>query len=201
MKIYNTLTRTKEELHTLVPGEVRIYACGPTVYNLIHIGNARPLCVLDVLRNYLEYRGFKVIFAQNFTDIDDKIINRAAAEGLNYEEIAEKYIREYWTDARGLNVKPATFHPKATENIDEIIRMTADLIDGGYAYESEGDVYFSPSKFEGYGKLSKQQLEELESGARVSVGETKREAADFALWKAAKEGEPSWDSPWGKGRP
>jgi len=201
VRIYNTLTRKKEELNTVVPGEVKIYACGPTVYNLIHIGNARPLCVFDVLRRYLEYRGFRVLFAQNFTDIDDKIINRAAAEGVPFEVISEKYIAEYWTDARGLNVKPATYHPKATENIDEIIQITATLIEKGYAYETAGDVYFSPSKFEDYGKLSKQQLEDLESGARVSVGETKHEAADFALWKAAKEGEPSWDSPWGKGRP
>lgn len=201
MLIYNTLTRQKEELKTLDEGEVKIYACGPTVYNFIHIGNARPLCVFDVLRRYLEYRGYKVKFIQNFTDIDDKIINKAAEEGISISEVSEKYIREYKIDAKGLNVREATFHPKATENIGEIISIIKTLIEKGYAYETDGDVYFSPSKFEGYGKLSHQPLEDLEAGARIMVGEVKREPMDFALWKSAKPGEPHWESPWGDGRP
>ena len=201
MKVFNTLTRQKEELIPLTPGEFRIYACGPTVYNFIHIGNARPICVFDVLRRYLEYRGNKVIFVQNFTDIDDKIINRANAEGVTFKEISEKYIAEYKTDAAGLNVRPATVHPKATENIDEIISIIETLIEKGYAYEVEGDVYFSPSKFDAYGKLSHQPLEDLMSGARINIGELKREPMDFALWKSSKPGEPAWESPWGPGRP
>lgn len=201
MKIYNTLANKKEELKTIEEGLVKIYACGPTVYNLIHIGNARPVCVFDVLRRYLEYRGNKVEFAQNFTDIDDKIINRANDENTRYDVIAEKYIDEYKADAKGLNIRPATYHPKATENIDEIIDIIATLVDKGYAYEVDGDVYFSPGKFDEYGKLSNQPLEDLESGARIMVGEIKREPMDFALWKSGKPGEPVWDSPWGKGRP
>ena len=201
MRIYNTLSKSKEELKTITPGEVKIYACGPTVYNFIHIGNARPICVFDVLRRYLEYRGYKVIFVQNFTDIDDKIIRRANEEGVTFTEISEKYIKEFKTDAAGLNFREATVHPKATENVGKIIEIVQGLIDKGYAYESQGDVYFSPSKFEGYGKLSHQPLEELENGARIMVGEIKREPMDFALWKAAKPGEPFWDSPWGNGRP
>lgn len=201
MKVYNTLTRQKEELKPITPGEVRIYACGPTVYNYIHIGNARPLCVFDVLRRYLEYRGYKVHFVQNFTDIDDKIIRRANEEGISFSEVSEKYIKEFWVDARGMNVREATVHPKATENVDEIISIISALVEKGYAYEAQGDVYFSPAKFAEYGKLSHQPLEELEAGARINVGELKKEPMDFALWKAAKPGEPSWDSPWGKGRP
>ena len=201
MRIFNTMTRTKEELQTIRPNEVSIYACGPTVYNFIHIGNARPLCVFDVMRRYLEYRGMKVNFVQNFTDIDDKIIKRANEEGKTYKEISETYIREFWTDAKGLNVREATVHPKATENIDEIIRIIETLVEKGYAYDADGDVYFSPSRFPQYGKLSHQPLEDLEAGARIMVGEVKREPMDFALWKAAKPGEPYWDSPWGKGRP
>ena len=201
MRVFNTMTRTKEELKTIRPNEVRIYACGPTVYNFIHIGNARPLCVFDVMRRYLEYRGMKVTFVQNFTDIDDKIIKRANEEGKTYKEIAETYIREFWTDAKGLNVREATVHPKATENIDEIIHIIETLVEKGYAYDADGDVYFSPSKFPQYGKLSHQPLEDLEAGARIMVGEVKREPMDFALWKAAKPGEPYWESPWGKGRP
>ncbi len=201
MKIYNTLSRAKEELVPLRDGEVMIYVCGPTVYNFIHMGNGRPLCVFDVLRRYLEYRGLKVNYVQNFTDIDDKIINRANEEGVDFSVISETYIGEYFTDADGMNVRRATTHPKATENLGEIISLVGDLISKGFAYESEGDVYFSPSKFPEYGKLSHQPLEELVSGARIAVGEIKREPADFALWKKAKEGEPSWDSPWGKGRP
>ena len=201
MKIFNTLTRKKEELKTLEEGKVKIYACGPTVYNYIHIGNARPLCVFDILRRYLEYRGYEVTFVQNFTDIDDKIIRRANEEGVSYKEISEKYIEEFWTDAKGLNVREATVHPKATENIDEIINIISTLIEKGYAYEADGDVYFSPKKFSGYGKLSHQPLEDLEAGARIMVGEVKKEPMDFALWKAAKPGEPYWESPWGHGRP
>ena len=201
MKVYNTLTRQKEELVPITPGEVKMYACGPTVYNYIHIGNARPLCIFDILRRYLEYRGYKVKFVQNFTDIDDKIIKRANEEGVEFSEVSEKYIDEFWKDAKGLNVRQANVHPKATENIDNIINIISTLIDKGYAYEAQGDVYFSPKNFDGYGKLSHQPLEELEAGARIMVGEVKREPMDFAVWKAAKPGEPSWDSPWGKGRP
>ncbi len=201
MKVFNTLTRSKEELKTIEENKVKIYACGPTVYNFIHIGNARPLCVFDVLRRYLEYRGLDVRFVQNFTDIDDKIIRRANEEGVSYKEISEKYIEEFWTDAKGLNVREATVHPKATENIDEIINIISTLVDKGYAYEADGDVYFSPKKFKEYGKLSHQPLEDLEAGARIMVGEVKKEPMDFALWKNAKPGEPYWESPWGNGRP
>ena len=202
MRIYNTLTRRKEELKTITDGEVKIYACGPTVYNYIHIGNSRPLCVFDTLRRYLEYRGYKVKFVQNFTDIDDKIIKKAIEENSDYKTVSEKYIKEFWTDAKGLNFREATVHPKATENIDEIINIITTLVEKGYAYPVEnGDVYFSPKKFSGYGKLSHQPLEELEAGARINIGELKREPMDFALWKGAKPGEPYWESPWGKGRP
>lgn len=201
MKVYNTLTRQKEELKPIKEGEFRIYACGPTVYNYIHIGNARPICVFDVLRRYLEYKGNNVIFVQNFTDIDDKIINRANDEGVTFSEISEKYISEYKTDSSGLNVKEATIHPKATENIDEIISIIETLIEKGYAYEAEGDVYFSPLKFKEYGKLSHQPLDDLMAGARINIGEKKKESMDFALWKASKPGEPFWKSPWGEGRP
>lgn len=201
MKVYNTLTRKKEELVPITPGEVKIYACGPTVYNYIHIGNARPLCIFDILRRYLEYRGYNVKFVQNFTDIDDKIIRRANEEQVDFSEISERYIKEFWTDADGLNVRHATINPKATENIDAIIQIISTLIEKGYAYEAQGDVYFSTEKFKDYGKLSHQPLEDLEAGARIMVGEVKREPMDFAVWKAAKPGEPAWDSPWGKGRP
>lgn len=202
MRVYNTLTRQKEELKTITPGEVKIYACGPTVYNFIHIGNARPLCVFDTMRRYLEFRGYKVNFVQNFTDIDDKIIKRAAEEGTDYKTVSEKYIEEFWKDTKGLNVREATVHPKATENIDEILHIIATLIEKGYAYAVEnGDVYFSPGKCAAYGKLSHQPLEDLEAGARINIGECKHEPMDFALWKGAKPGEPSWDAPWGKGRP
>lgn len=201
MKIYNTMTRQKEEFVPLDKNEVKIYACGPTVYNYIHIGNARPLCVFDVLRRYLEYRGYHVKFVQNFTDIDDKIIKRANEEGTTYDKISEKYIQEFWTDADGLNFKHATVHPKATENIDEIISIIQSLVEEGYAYEAGGDVYFRTLKFKEYGKLSHQPIEDLESGARIAIGEVKEDPLDFALWKGAKPGEPYWDSPWGKGRP
>ena len=202
MRVYNTLTRKKEELVPLSPGEVKIYACGPTVYNFIHIGNARPLCVFDTLRRYLEFRGYTVRFVQNFTDIDDKIIRRANEEGTDYKTVAETYIREFWTDAKGLNFREATVHPKATENIGEIEAIISTLLQKGYAYAVEnGDVYFSPGKFKEYGKLSHQPLEDLEAGARINIGELKKEPMDFALWKGAKPGEPAWDAPWGRGRP
>ena len=202
MKIYNTLTRKKEELKTVEEGKVRIYACGPTVYNYIHIGNSRPACTFDVLRRYLEYRGYEVNFVQNFTDVDDKIIKRANEENISCTDVAEKYIAEYKTDATGLNVREATTHPRATENMDEIIDIISTLVEKGHAYRSEnGDVYFRTGSFNEYGKLSHQPLEDLEAGARISVGEQKENPMDFALWKAAKPGEPMWDSPWSKGRP
>lgn len=201
MKIFNTMSRRKEEFIPVDPNEVKIYACGPTVYNFIHIGNARPLCVFDVLRRYLEYRGYNVKFVQNFTDVDDKIIKRANEENSTFEEISEKYIKEFWTDAHGLNFKDATVHPKATENIDEIIEIIKTLEEKGYAYAIDGDVYYRTLKFKDYGKLSHQPIDDLQSGARIAVGDKKEDPLDFALWKAAKEGEPYWDSPWGKGRP
>lgn len=201
MKIFNTMTAKKEEFVPMDKNEVKIYACGPTVYNYIHIGNARPLCVFDVLRRYLEYRGYNVKFVQNFTDIDDKIIKRANEEGTTYDVISKKYIEEFWTDANGLNFKKATVHPKATENIDEIIKLISTLVEKGYAYQAENDVYFRTLKFKEYGKLSHQPIEDLESGARIAIGEIKEDPLDFALWKGAKPGEPYWDSPWGKGRP
>lgn len=201
MRIFNTLTRKKEELVPINKGEVNIYACGPTVYNFIHIGNARPLCVFDVFRRYLEWRGYKVNFVQNFTDIDDKLINKANEEGITVPEVAERYIKEFWTDAKGLNVRKATVHPRATENIDEIIRLISVLMEKGYAYTAGGDVYYRTKKFGDYGKLSHQPLEELEAGARISTGDIKEDPMDFCLWKGAKEGEPFWESPFGKGRP
>ena len=201
MKIYNTLTREKEELVPIKSGEINIYACGPTVYNFIHIGNARPLCVFDVFRRYLEWRGLKVNFVQNFTDIDDKLIKKANEEGITVPEVAERYIKEFWVDAKGLNVREATVHPRATQNIDEIIRLISILIEKGYAYEAGGDVYYRTKKFKEYGKLSHQPLEDLEAGARIAQGEIKEDPMDFCLWKGAKEGEPFWESPFGKGRP
>ena len=201
MKIFNTLTRQKEELIPIKEGEYKIYACGPTVYNFIHIGNARPLCVFDVLRRYLEYRGNKVNFVQNFTDIDDKIIRRANEEGVTFKDISEKYIEEFWKDSKGMNVREASTHPKATETMDEIVAIVSGLVEKGFAYEVNGDVYFSTKKFTEYGKLSHQPLEDLEAGARINVGDVKKEPMDFALWKSAKPGEPYWESPWGQGRP
>ena len=202
MKIYNTMTRQKEEFVPLQEGEAKIYACGPTVYNYIHIGNARPICVFDVLRRYLEYRGMKVTFVQNFTDIDDKIINKANEEGTDYLTVSRRYMEEYKKDAAGLNVRPATVHPLATENIGEILDIIGTLVEKGYAYPVEnGDVYFRTKKFEEYGKLSHQPLEDLQAGARISVGDVKEDAMDFAVWKGSKPGEPYWESPWGKGRP
>lgn len=201
MKIYNTLTRQKQELKTIKEGEVGIYACGPTVYNFIHIGNARPLCVFDVLRRYLEWRGYKVNFVQNFTDIDDKLIKKANEEGISVPEVAERYIAEFWTDVKGMNIKEATVHPRATENINAIQALISSLVEKGYAYEANGDVYFRTNKFAQYGKLSHQPLEDLEAGARIDIAEHKENPMDFALWKGAKPGEPSWPSPWGDGRP
>ncbi len=202
MKVFNTLSRQKEELVPMTEGKYKIYACGPTVYNYIHIGNARPLCVFDVLRRYLEYRGNEVTFVQNFTDIDDKIIKRANEEGTDYKTVSEKYIEEFWVDVKGMNIREATVHPKATENIDEIINIISTLIEKGHAYAVDnGDVYFSTKTFDEYGKLSHQPLEDLEAGARIMVGEVKKDPMDFALWKAAKPGEPYWESPWGQGRP
>lgn len=201
MRIFNTITREKDEFKPVNEGEVKIYACGPTVYNYIHIGNARPLCVFDVLRRYFEWRGYKVSFVQNFTDIDDKLIKRANEEGSTVPEIAERYIKEFWTDADGLNVKHATVNPRATENIEQIQSIISALVEKGYAYQSGGDVYYRAKKFSGYGKLSHQPLEDLEAGARIDVTEIKEDPMDFCLWKGAKPGEPYWDSPWGKGRP
>ena len=201
MKLFNSMTMQKEEFVPIEPGKVRMYACGPTVYNYIHVGNARPIIMFDVLRRYFEYRGYQVTFVQNFTDVDDKIINRANEEGVTSKEIAEKYIDEYWKDARGLGVQPATVHPKATENIPQIIDIVSTLIEKGHAYEVNGDVYFRTMSFPEYGKLSHQPLEDLQSGARIEVNDVKEDPMDFALWKAAKPGEPSWPSPWGPGRP
>ena len=201
MKIYNTLTRKKEEFIPIDKNEVKMYSCGPTVYDYFHIGNARPFIIFDTMRRYLEYRGYKVKFVQNFTDIDDKMINRANREGITVKELGERFIAEYFKDAGALDIHPATIHPKATENIDAIIDIIKKLEEKGYAYNVDGNVYFSTKKFREYGKLSKQPLEDLEAGARIDVNETKRDAMDFALWKAQKEGEPAWESPWGMGRP
>lgn len=201
MKLYNTLTQQKDEL-TISDNTVRMYVCGPTVYNYFHIGNARVFVVFDMLRRYLEYRGYKVIFVQNFTDVDDKLINRALEEGTDVPTLAKKYIDEYFVDAKGLGIKPATFHPKATETIDEIIVMVSSLIEKGHAYVRGGDVYFDTESFSGYGKLSHRDIDSLEAGARIEVNEDKKSVYDFALWKAQKvETEIAWDSPWGKGRP
>ena len=201
MKILNTLTGKKDEFVPLNEGVVNMYVCGPTVYNYIHIGNTRPLCVFDTLRRYFEYIGYKVNYVQNFTDIDDKLIKRANEENTTVPALAEKYIAEYKKDAEGLNVRPASVHPRATENIDNIIALISTLEERGYAYAVNGDVYFRTKKFNEYGKLSHQPLEELEAGARINISEQKEDPMDFALWKAAKEGEPFWQSPWGKGRP
>lgn len=202
MKVYNTMTGKKEEFIPIDDKEIKIYVCGPTVYNYFHIGNARPFVVFDTLRRYLEFTGKNVKFVQNFTDVDDKIINRAKEEGLTAGEVSEKYIEEYFKDAKALNVKKATVHPKVTENIDDIIAFVKTLIDKGYAYEIDGDVYYSTRKFDEYGKLSNQDIEELEAGARINIEEKKKDPMDFALWKARKEdSEIAWESPWGMGRP
>lgn len=201
MRIYNSLTRQKEEFVPIVPGEVRMYVCGPTVYNYFHIGNGRTFIIFDTIRRYLEYRGYKVNFIQNFTDIDDKMIKKANDEGITVKELGDKFIEEYYKDADGLQIERATTNPRATEYIQEVIDFVKDLIDKGFAYEVDGDVYFSTKKFESYGKLCGQNLEDLQAGARISVDERKKDAMDFAVWKSQKPGEPAWESPWGPGRP
>ncbi|HPT76459.1 MAG: cysteine--tRNA ligase [Epulopiscium sp.] len=201
MKIYNTLTRKKEEFIPVDPGEIKMYVCGPTVYNYIHIGNARPYIIFDTVRRYFEYKGYQVKYVQNFTDVDDKIIKRAQEEKTTTTEIVEKYIAETLKDADGLNIKRATVHPRVTEEIPEIIDMIKTLIEKGFAYEVNGTVYFDTQAFDSYGKLSKKNQEELEAGARIEVNEDKKHPMDFVLWKPNKEGEPYWESPWGQGRP
>ncbi|WFD10367.1 cysteine--tRNA ligase [Tepidibacter hydrothermalis] len=201
MKLYNTLTRKKEEFIPLEEGKVKMYSCGPTVYNYFHIGNARPFIIFDTLRRYLEYRGYDVTYIQNFTDVDDKIINKANEEGITPLEVADKYIKEYFIDADGLGIKRASVHPRVTDNIEQIIEFVKELEDKGYAYSVDGDVYFDTKKFDGYGKLSKQNIEDLEAGARIEVNDKKKSPMDFVLWKNKKEGEPGWSSPWGEGRP
>ncbi len=201
MQIYNSQTRKKEEFVPIHPGKVGIYACGPTVYNYFHIGNARPFIVFDVLRRYLAHRGYEVTFVQNFTDIDDKMIRRANEEGITVKELGDHFIEEYFKDAAALGIRPATVHPRATEHMQEIINLVKTLQDKGFAYEVNGDVYFDTEKDKGYGKLSGQNLEDLEAGARIDVDDGKKNPADFALWKAQKPGEPAWESPWGMGRP
>ncbi|MCI5726743.1 MAG: cysteine--tRNA ligase [Clostridium sp.] len=203
MKIYNSLTRKKEEFKPIDENEVKMYVCGPTVYNYFHIGNARTFIVFDTVRKYLEYRGYNVKFVQNFTDIDDRMINKANEENTTVKEVGDKYIEEYYKDADGLNVARATCNPRATEYMDQIIDFVSELIEKGYAYESDGDVYFETNKFSEYGKLSGQNLEDLQVGAsnRLNVETNKRHPMDFAIWKAQKPGEPAWESPWGMGRP
>lgn len=201
MKIYNTETRTKEELIPLTEGKIKMYACGPTVYNFFHIGNARCFVVFDMLRRYLEYRGYDVTFVQNFTDIDDKMIKKANEEGTTVKEVAERYIGEYFKDAKGLGIKPASFHPRATENIDVIIDIISTLIEKGHAYRTDDGVYFRTKSYKDYGKLSHINRDDLEAGARIEVDSGKEDPLDFALWKAKKPGEPFWASPFGEGRP
>jgi cysteinyl-tRNA synthetase len=201
LRVFNTLSGQKEEFRPLEAGRVKMYTCGPTTYNYIHLGNARPLVVFDTVRRYLEYLGYEVTYIQNFTDVDDKIIKRAQEEQMHPLELAEKYIREYFTDADALNVRRASVHPRVSENMAEIINFVDGLVKKGYAYVVDGDVYFEVSKFKDYGKLSKRSLDDMQAGARVEVDSRKRHPGDFALWKAAKEGELWWDSPWGKGRP
>ncbi|MGY3716695.1 cysteine--tRNA ligase [Sutcliffiella cohnii] len=201
IQIFNTLSRQKEPFIPLEPGKVKMYVCGPTVYNYIHIGNARPAIVFDTVRRYLEYRGFDVNFVSNFTDVDDKLIKAANQLGEDVPTIADRFISAYFEDVEALGCKRATVHPRVTDNIDTIITFIETLIEKGYAYESEGDVYYKTREFDGYGKLSHQAIDELRLGARIEVGEKKQDSLDFVLWKAAKEGEIYWDSPWGKGRP
>ncbi|MBL4938456.1 cysteine--tRNA ligase [Clostridium sp. YIM B02515] len=201
MKIYNTLTKKKEEFIPITSGEVKMYVCGPTVYNFFHIGNGRTFIVFDAFRRYLEYRGYSVKFVQNFTDIDDKMIKKANEENTTVRELGDRFINEYYKDADALNIKRASINPRATEFIDEIVDFVKDLVDRGYAYEVDGDVYFSTKKFNDYGKLSGQKLDDLQAGARISVDERKKDPMDFAVWKKQKPGEPAWESPWGLGRP
>lgn len=201
MEIYNTLTRRKETFQPREPGKVYMYVCGPTTYNYIHLGNARPLVFFDTVRRYLAYRGYDVLYVQNFTDVDDKIINRAREEGEDPLSLARKYIDEYFKDADALNVRRADRHPRVSGHMPDIVRVVEELVQKGSAYEVDGDVYFEVRKFPGYGKLSGRSLEDMQAGARVEVDTRKRDPMDFAVWKAAKPGEPSWDSPWGPGRP
>ncbi|NWO25663.1 cysteine--tRNA ligase [Peptostreptococcaceae bacterium oral taxon 081] len=201
MKIYNTMSSQKEEFKELEKGKVKMYSCGPTVYNYFHIGNARPFIVFDTLRNYLEYIGYEVTFVQNFTDVDDKIIIKANEEGITPIQLADKYIEEYFKDAKAIGIRKATVHPRVTENIKEIIDFIQDLIDKGFAYVLGNDVYFEVKKFKEYGKLSHKNIDDLLSGARIEINDEKRAPIDFALWKGKKEGEIGWDSPWGQGRP
>lgn len=201
LKVFNTLTRKKEDFVPIEPGKVKMYVCGPTVYNYIHIGNARPAIVFDTVRRYLQYLGFDVLFVSNFTDVDDKLIKASIERNESVLEIAERFIQAYKEDVRALNVKEATIHPRATETMSEIIQFIEKLIDKGFAYESGGDVYFRTKKFDAYGKLSHQSVDELKVGARIDIGENKEDPLDFTLWKAAKPGEITWESPWGLGRP
>ncbi len=202
MKLYNTLTRKKEEFKPLNDKEVTIYVCGPTVYNNIHIGNARPLIIFDTLRRYFKYKGMKVKYVMNFTDIDDKMIKKANEEGTTVKKIADRYINEFFKDTEGLGIlEEETLHPRATEHMDDIIKFVKQLEDKGAAYNVDGNVYFDISKAKNYGKLSKKNIEELMSGARIEINKDKKNPMDFVLWKKEKSGEPSWDSPWGKGRP
>lgn len=204
MKVYNTLTKKKEEFVPLEENKVKMYVCGPTVYNLIHIGNARPMICFDTARRYLEYKGYEVNYVSNFTDVDDKIIKKAMEEGVSSEEISQRYIAECKKDMEGMNIKPATTHPLATQEIDGMIEMIKTLIDKGYAYDVNGTVYYRTRKFEGYGKLSKKNIDDLEAGHRdikVAGEDEKEDPLDFVLWKPKKEGEPAWQSPWSEGRP
>ena len=201
MRVYNTLNKRKEEILPLAPPEIKIYVCGPTTYNYIHLGNARPLVVFDSIRRYMIYRGLEVKYVQNFTDVDDKIIKRAQEEGQDALQLAEHYIEEYFRDADALGIKRADIHPRVSQHMTDIIAAIAGLIDKGYAYEVDGDVFYRVRAFKDYGKLSGRSLEEMLAGARVEVNERKEEPMDFALWKASKPGEPYWDSPWGSGRP
>lgn len=201
MKLFNTLTRKKEEFIPLEKGKVKMYVCGPTVYNYFHIGNARPFIIFDVLRRYFAYRGYDITYIQNFTDVDDKIINKAQEEGISSKEVAEKYIHEYFVDADALGIHRANIHPRVSENIGEIIEMIKTLWEKGLAYNVDGNVYYRAKKFDAYGKLSGQNLEDLNLGSRIEVNEEKEHPMDFALWKKQKPGEPAWESPWGMGRP
>jgi len=201
MKLYNTLTQKKETFIPIEKGKVRMYACGPTVYNYFHIGNARPFIVFDVLRRFLEYTGYEVTFIQNFTDVDDKIINRSHEEGITPKEVSEKYIHEYFVDADALGIHRASAHPKVSEHLPEIIDMIKTLEEKGLAYNIDGNVYYHVDQFKAYGKLSKQSIDDLKSGARIDINDEKKSPLDFALWKKKKTGEPYWESPWGQGRP
>ena len=201
MKLYNTMTNKIEEFKTIEENKVKMYVCGPTVYNYIHLGNARPIVVFDTLARYFEHKGMKVEFVQNFTDVDDKIINKSIEEGTSASEVSEKYIKYFFEDISKLNILESVKRPKVTENMAEIIEIIQKLIDNGFAYEKNGDVYFEVKKYKDYGKLSNQKIEELELGARIDVSEIKKNPVDFALWKKKKDGEPFWESPWGQGRP